>query len=318
MDRDIWRRHRLSNLLQSLLLIVAMAAIFCILGWILGGTFGVVAAIALAALLVSFNSGVSPRLLLRMYGARPIDFRHAPALHHVMRELAVRAELPVAPALYYVPSQMLNAFAVGTQSRSAVAVTDGLLRHMNSRELTAVLAHEVSHVRNHDTWVMGLADLFSRVTSLLSSVGQLLLLVNLPLLLFSDYRVSWIAIIILILAPTASGLIQLALSRTREFDADLSAAELTGDPQGMAMALGKLDQFQGGLMEQVVLPGRRVPDPSLLRTHPPTQARIERLLDLVRQPTPAQRVMPVVAASPAQAYPNVRRAPRRHLNGLWY
>jgi heat shock protein HtpX len=231
--------------------------------------------------------------------------------------LAARAGLPAAPTLYYVPSAMINAFAVGTRGNSAIAVTDALLRALSPRELAGVLAHELSHVRNNDMWVMELADLFSRMTSWFSSVGQILLVINLPLTMFSEYAVSWAAILILVLAPTLSALMQLALSRIREYDADLGATELTGDPRGLALALVKMERYQGRFIEQIFFPGRRLPDPSLLRTHPPTQERIERLLEL----EPAAAAVPhppSVASLASAAFPPVERRPGWHLNGVWY
>jgi len=181
------------------------------------------------------------------------------------------------------------------------------------------LAHEISHVRNNDMWVMGLADLFTRMTNILSVVGQFLLLLNLPLLLMSDYTISWAAILLLVFAPTLSALLQLALSRTREYDADLGAAELSGDPEGMALALAKLERLQAGFFERVFLPGRQIPEPSLLRTHPPTQERLRRLLALRHEPgfaSQSQLRVPGTLRTPGHG--PVQHAPRRHMGGLWY
>lgn len=224
MNAEAWRRHRLLNAVQSLLLVAAMAAILTGLGWILAGSTGIWYALAGGTALLGLNPRFSPRLILGMYGARALGPRHAPEPNAMLATLAGRASLPAAPDLYYVPSRILNAFAVGSRRDSAVAVTDALLRALTPRELAGVLAHEVSHVRHNDMWVMGLADMFSRMTRMFSSFGQLLLLLNFPLLLLSEYTISWTAILILVLAPTLSALIQLALSRTREYDADLGAA----------------------------------------------------------------------------------------------
>ncbi len=128
MKAAVWRRHRLLNGLQSLLLLGAMAAILSGLGWVVAGESGVFWALAGGVALVLFNPGFSPRLVLRMYAARALGPREAPALHGLLATLAERAGLPTAPELYYVPSRMLNAFAVGTRSHSAVAATDALLR----------------------------------------------------------------------------------------------------------------------------------------------------------------------------------------------
>ncbi len=321
IDEDTWRRHRLANGVQSLLLLTVLATILGTLGWVLSGPAGVLMALASGALLVLFNPGMSARLTLRMYGARPLDRREAPDLVRVLEQLAARAGLPQAPALYHVPSSMLNAFAVGSREHAAIAVTDGLLRTMTPREVVGVLAHEMAHVCHNDMWVMGLADFMSRLTSTLSTVGQMLLLINLPLLMMSDYTISWTAIAILIFAPTLAALVQLALSRTREFDADLGAARLTGDPRGLASALEKMERYQGRLFEQILLPGKYLPDPSLLRTHPSTQERVRRLLELEGQPptgAPPRLDTSLGADQLARARPVVERAPRRRLGGVWY
>jgi heat shock protein HtpX len=172
---------------------------------------------------------------MRLYRARPVSAQEAPALWNAVQALTERAGLPRWPELYYLPSQVMNAFAVGTPVNSAIGLTDGLLRHLDLREIVGVLAHEISHVHNNDLRVMGLADLFSRGTSILSLLGQILLLLNLPLILFTQVTVNWWAIALLVFAPNLSALAQLALSRTREFDADLNAARLTGDPEGLAL-----------------------------------------------------------------------------------
>jgi len=173
-------------------------------------------------------------------------------------------------------------------------------------------------VRDNDLWVMGLADMFSRSTSLLL-LGQFLLLLNLPSILFSQGMVSWWAILLLIFAPNLSALAQLALSRTREYDADLSAARLTGDPECLAGALAKIERLQGGWLEQILLPGRRVLEPSLLRTHPDTEERIARLMALNPQFSDRALFGAFIEASakPALGRP-MTRVPGWHINGLWH
>jgi heat shock protein HtpX len=216
---------------------------------------------------------------------------------------------------------MVNAFAVGSPEHSAIGITAGLLRGLDRRELAGVLAHEISHIRRRDTWVMSLADLITRATHGLSVIGQVLLLLNFPLLLMGALTVPWTAVLLLILAPTLSGLLQLALSRAREYDADLGAVELTGDPRGLASALGRLERLNAGWIERIFLPGRRVPDPSLLRTHPSTAERIRRLHELEGRPTsaePPDRMMPEVPAGAVRIPVRVVRGPRWHLSGLWY
>ncbi|NNF25865.1 MAG: M48 family metalloprotease, partial [Gemmatimonadetes bacterium] len=278
-------RHIVANRLQTGLILVAMAGLLMAVGYLLLGGSGLLWAGLGTGMLVGLNPMMSPGLILRLYRSRRLTPRTAPDLVGLVERLAQRAGLATVPELHYVPSPIINAFAVGTRRASAVAVSDGLLRTLSPRELSGVLAHEISHVAAGDTKVMMLADLFSRLTGLLSNLGQILLFLNLPLLLFSDYGIPWSLIILLILAPSVSVLLQLALSRAREYDADRAAAELTGDPRGLASALAKMERYQGGFFEQIVLPGRRVPEPSLLRTHPETEDRVRRLLELEeRQP----------------------------------
>ncbi|MEW8015003.1 MAG: zinc metalloprotease HtpX [Candidatus Sedimenticola endophacoides] len=321
IDTDTWLQHAWRNRMQSLLLLGVMAGFLALLGWLLWGRDGLFVLVSVGVVAVLANPAFSPWLVIRMYGARPLDHAETPVLWRAMSELTARAGLSSRPELFYVPSRMLNAFAVGTREQSAIAVTDGLLRQLNLDELIGVLAHEVSHIRNNDLWVMGLADLFSRATSFLSLFGQLLLLLNLPLILFSQVTISWWAILLLIFAPNLSALAQLALSRTREYDADLNAARLTGNPDGLARALAKIERVQGSWLERLFLPGRRVPEPSLLRTHPETEERIARLMTL--KPELKGAAQPWLRSDEASDIDallraRVRRVPHWHMNGLWY
>lgn len=318
IDPAVWRHHAWRNRLQSLALLAAMGGFLALLGWLLWGDEGVVMLLAVGVAGVLIHPTLSPRLVMRLYGAAPVSPRRVPSLWAVLSRLAERAGLPAVPQLYYVPSLVVNAFAVGRRRRAVVAVTDGLLRQLDLRELAGVLAHEISHVRNDDLWIMGLADTFSRTTSLLSLVGQFLLLLNLPLLLFSAATVNWYAIALLILAPNVSGLAQLALSRTREYDADLDAARLTGDPDGLANALLKIEGAQGGWWERVLMPGRRVPVPSLLRTHPETRERIDRLMALKPRLEKSGDLPLGGPFDPPSGLGRPAGPPRRRFHGLWY
>ncbi|HSS65244.1 MAG TPA: zinc metalloprotease HtpX, partial [Gammaproteobacteria bacterium] len=242
--------------------------------------------------------------------------RQAPGVFRVLDTLARRAALPALPKLYYIPSSVINAFAVGTRRSAGIAVSDGMFQALSERELCGVLAHEISHIRHNDTWVMGLADLFSRLTAFFSMFGQLILLLYVPVAVFSKLQINWLAVLALVFAPTVSVLLQLALSRTREYEADLGAAELSGDPEGFASALRKIERHQGRFLEQIFFPGRRIPDPSLLRTHPATDERIRRLRQL--QPEPAlQARLPDLSAIPHTPRARTRR-PRWHFPGTWY
>jgi heat shock protein HtpX len=317
LDERERRRHKRRDRIQSVLLISGMGGLLAICGWIIAGGEGVVWALLTGCLSLLFAPRVSPWLTLRMYGAVPLRPHDVPALYRVLDLISERAGLPRRPALYYVPSRMLNAFAVGRREEAAIAVTDGLLRRLTLRELAGVLAHEVSHVRNNDLWIMSLADVMNRVTAAMSLAGMILLFLSLPVLLLEGNMTLWLLVGLLLFAPTLAGLLQLALSRTREYDADLDAAGLTGDPRGLASALDKLERYEGGLLETLFLPGRRIPHPSLLRTHPDTRERIRRLLALEGRP-----VAPELHREPVLILPSRLGAPGRvphwHLSGLWY
>lgn len=310
--------HTFTNLLHTVLLLGGMILLISLLGYLFAGTSGILWASILGFILFIFSPRLSPQLILRAYRARELHPYEAEDLYYLLQELSHRAGLARMPRLYYVPSRIMNAFALGNRDRSAIGVTDGLLRGLNARELSGVLAHELSHIRNNDMRVMGIADLISRLTSIFSTFGQILLFLNLPLLLVGGVTVNWLAILLLIAAPTLSALLQLALSRTREFDADLGAARLTGDPQGLASALQKLEFYQGGFLKQIFLPGHRVPGPSMLRTHPPTAERVRRLRSLSgieSEPTFRDISGPFGFIEQLQG---VRRSPRWHVMGIWY
>lgn len=318
MLQHAYRVHRLKNVLQSGLLIVGMASIAAACAWTIWGGDGVVWVFSGVALALVLSPSIPPTFLLSMYRAEPLDRAEFPEGYEILKELARRADLPSVPQLYYIPSSLLNAFAVGNLRSAAIAVTDGLVRTLSLRELTGVLAHEVSHVRNNDLWIMNLADTMSRITGWFSYFGIFLLVLNLPLFLAGTTGVSWILIFLLIFAPTLMSLLQLALSRTREFDADLDAAELTGDPVGLASALEKLERYHGRFWEEFFFPGRQIPEPSLLRTHPPTEQRVRRLLELKQPAHYAADLRPLRPVSMPESLRLVKGPPRWRWPGLWY
>lgn len=175
MRHEIWYQHALINHLQTLMLLLAMGAFLAIAGWLLWGIYGAIWLLLLALVLLILNPVVSPQLIMRLYRAVRLNPRQVPALHAALIEIARRADLPAIPTLYCVPSRIVNAFALGTRSQAAIAVTDGLLRMLTIREAAGVLAHEISHINSKDLRVMGIADLLSRMTSMLSLFGQLLI-----------------------------------------------------------------------------------------------------------------------------------------------
>ena len=323
MNEERLYEHKLRNNLQTAALVGLLGALCAYLAWFIGGGGVAWVAIGIVSALFFANPAASPRLVMSLYRGRPVTYAQAPRLYAVLRELSRRAGLERLPELYYVPTRVMNAFTAGSRSDAAIAVSDGLLRRMELRELAGVLAHEVSHIANGDTRVMAFADLVSRITGLLSLAGQFLLLVSLPFWLLSDVEVPWLAILVLLFAPTASALVQLALSRNREFEADRSAAELSGDPEGLASALEKLAYYQATPWERIFMPGRRVPDPSLLRTHPPTAERVRRLMELrARESLQGPVADPRLLAAPRDPFgflaDSLPLRPRWHINGLWY
>lgn len=285
-------RHRAGrHYIQALLLLVLMGGFMALLGSVLWGPEGAVWLLAGVLIFFMFSGHGSVHWLMRLKGAQPLAASRSPVLAQALAVLAQRAQLPTVPQLYYVPSPVMNAFAVGELEGSGVAVTEGALRQLTFHELLGVLAHELSHIRHHDLRLMGLANLFSFVTRLLSGIGQLLLLISLPMVLMGMATVNLWAILLLIMAPSLSALAQLALSRSREYDADLGAVELTGDPESLARALVKIENAQ---QRRWFWPGTRPVESRWLRTHPLTKDRVERLMALKADYAPVFKTPEVV------------------------
>ncbi len=201
-----------------------------------------------------------------------------------------------------------------------IGLTEGLLRRLSLPELAGVLAHEISHVRNNDLAVMGLADVMTRFTQALSYLALFLAIFNLPAMLLGESDMPLSALLLLYLAPSIGSLLQLGLSRTREYDADLEGAELTGDPRSLASALEKLERYQGSFWEDLMfpVPSRRIPQPSLLRSHPPTEDRVARLLALEsRELGPPIEVVEEPFVSMVGMGPGSMQ-PRYRFPGVWY
>jgi heat shock protein HtpX len=308
----------LSNVVQSLILVGGIGLITALCAYTLWGQSGVIWTFVLVVALLLISPRIAPDIILRLYGGQRVTSAGGGRLLQAVAELARRAELPTVPKLYVIPSPILNAFATGTQADSVIAVTHGMLATLSPREITGVLAHEMGHIRHNDLWVMNLADTLSRYTYVMSMFGIVLFLINLPLMFLGRAPISWLGIILLYFAPTLSSLLQLGLSRAREYSADLESAALTGDPDGLISALEKIERNQrGGIWENIFMPGRRVPVPSLLRTHPPTEERIARLRAL-KSPAVRQPVDLAGAADVAGHFPLARQRPSYHISGLWY
>lgn len=280
MKAALPRRHQWRNLLDSMLLIIAMSALLAIsvnllLGWGLW-----LSLVFVITLLLMKYSPLSDQWTLKAYQARYLTLQQAPELYHVVSVLADRAGMKQIPELYWIPSRVMNAFSVGGGQRSAIGITDAMFRELTQRELLGVLAHEISHIANQDTRLMALADLISRITHLMALTGGICFLLLFPFAVFGVIELSLGATFVLLLAPFISGLLQLKLSRTREFAADSDAVYLTGDPMGLALALKKIEHKERIGWKRLFLSGYGEPQPSLLRSHPAIDDRVHRLSNM--------------------------------------
>ena len=318
------------NRFHSILLIMAMTAMLSLVGFLTLGISGFVISILFTIFAAFFGQRISTAWIMRSYKAREIGPAQAPGVHAAFVKLAKEAGLSPLPKLFYIPSRMPNAFATGHKNTAAVAITDGILRMMNPREINGILAHEIAHLMHRDTKVMALADTMSRLAATASRIGFLMCLFSCLDGLLSGGFISYFlgAFLILFFSPTVMILLQLALSRSREFNADLGAVQLTGDAIGLSSALHKLERLSkgGGFWKKILQPGPKRAQPALLRTHPPTDERIKRLMEHADEAEVAQiaesRRRPV--RSPEQRrvvvqVPRVRRRPSYRLSsGLWH
>jgi heat shock protein HtpX len=280
------------NGLKTAALLGLMTALILWIGSYFGGQQGMVLAFVLAAIMNFVSYWFSDKIVLMMYRAKPVTRNEAPELYGILEELTGRANIPM-PRLYIIPTESPNAFATGRNPQhAAVAVTQGILRLLNREELRGVLAHEISHVTNRDI-------LISSVAATLA--GAIMMLARLAMFgaYFgyggrSDDRGGnpLGLLMMMILGPIAATLIQLAISRSREYAADETGAKLAGHPAGLASALEKLQSASKRLPLQanpasahlfIVKPftGRALMD--LFSTHPPTEKRVGRLRELFGQ-----------------------------------
>ncbi|WDP92466.1 MAG: M48 family metalloprotease [Desulfobacter sp.] len=280
-------RHTLFHSLQTTTLLIANAGLLGVLGWFMAGPAGIKIAMIAVVLVFVFTPHVPAHIIMGHLRARPLTPEQAPRLYAMLNLLSQKAGLARMPALYYLPSPRLNAFAVDQGGDIAVAVTKGLVTALTPREMAGILAHEITHIKNNDFQVMALSSVFGRLTGYLSLAGQFLLVISLPLFLTGYARVSLLPLVLMVFAPMLSMLLYLALSRTREFEADLGSARLLDDPGALASALARVEQFNTMSAGYRLLPlPARPGEPPLLRSHPPTQERIRRLQHLARQSAP--------------------------------
>lgn len=308
---------RFHNIFHTAIILGVMAGLFGLLGWMVFGMLGFIWALVAVALLLATTPKLTPPMILRMYGARRLSYEESPGLHRIVSELSKRAGLGNVPKLYYVASRLLNAFSVGSRMNSAIALSDGLIRDLTPREITGVLAHEMSHIKNNDLKLHTYADMMTRITSLFSFIGQLLIVFYIPVFLFSDEQVPLFFILALITAPALSVLLQLALSRAREFVADATAVRFTNDPRGLASALWKMDTYENSFWDIIRLPGKNNPYPSILRTHPHTRERINRLMRLEHAGNDKDKGFSEVIVLPEDLH-GASQPPRSHWPGPWY
>ena len=323
---DAIRGPNLRHAALLLLGFVGLVALPAVLVW---GVAGLLAVPVVLAIVCALAVQMPPDAVMRLYRATLVPQQDDSQLSSLVDVLAYRAELARRPDLFVIPSLTLNAFAAGSRDHSAIAVTEGLLRRLSLAETAGVLAHEVAHIRNNDLLVMGLADIITRVLQLMSYAAFGLALYNGLAFLTGEDPISWWVVLALYLAPALSSLLQLGLSRAREFQADADAAALTGDPEALASALRRLETYTGHFWEDLMfpVPGRRVPHPSLLRSHPETEDRIARLLALktasAGQDSPNQdRHAPLVIVEQPMVslvgYGPGDMRPRYRWPGLWF
>ncbi len=282
--------------IKTVLLLGVLTGLFLVVGKLLGGQTGMVIAFIMAMVMNFFAYWFSDKMALAMYGAREIPYEEAPWLHDMVEELARKAGIP-KPKIYLAPIDIPNAFATGRDPKhAAVAVTSGILNILSPDELKGVLAHEIAHIKNRDILISSIA---ATIGGAISMLAEMAFWSN----LFrghdeEDNGIGGIigSVLLFLLAPIAATLIQMAVSRTREYAADATGAEISGCPLCLARALEKLEMAANQLAPiaakeinpgtahmMIVNPLRGDFIASLFSTHPPTQERIRRLYEIARK-----------------------------------
>ncbi|MBK9327256.1 MAG: zinc metalloprotease HtpX [Hydrogenophilales bacterium] len=278
----------LNNWLKTTLLMAAIVALFGAVGMMLGGATGMLVALLLGGAMNLWAYWNSDKMVLRMYRAREAGPDDAPEFHGIVAELAGRAGLPM-PRVYLIDEAQPNAFATGRDpEHAAVAATTGILRLLNTRELRGVMAHELAHVKNRDILTSTISATLAGAISSLAQFGMF----------FGGDRerpnmVAQLAV--MILAPLAAALIQMAISRAREFGADRGGAEISGDPEALASALRKIEAYARGTpmdtaelhpetaQMMIINPLSGGDLRGLFSTHPATEQRVAKLLEMARR-----------------------------------
>jgi heat shock protein HtpX len=277
----------MSNIFKTGLLLAVLTAMLVLVGGAIGGSQGMVIAFFFAVVMNVFSYWFSDKIVLAMYHAQPVDEASAPRLYGIVRRLATRAQIPM-PRVYLIPVDTPNAFATGRDPEHAViAVTEGIMRILDEEELEGVLAHELSHVKNRDVLISTIAATLAGAITYLAHMAQWSAMFGGRVGDDEEGGTNPIAAIAMaILAPIAAMLVQMAVSRAREYQADATGARLAGKTWGLAKALEKLQ------MAQQVVPMNANPATAhlfivnplsgrsfatLFSTHPPLEDRIERL-----------------------------------------
>ena len=281
----------MTSQLKTILLLGILSAFVVMLGGLLGGRGGMIFALGLALVMNLGSFWYSDKIVLSMYHARETAYEDAPYLHDIVAKLAQRAQLPM-PRIYIVPEETPNAFATGRDpEHAAVAVTEGILRLLTPEQLAGVLAHEMGHVRNRDILIQTIAGVMGSAIVTLANIFQFTAI-------FGGNREEGsnplAGLVMALLAPIAASLVQMAISRSREYLADETGAALCGDPLALAGALEELGRVSGQIPMQsgnpstaqmfIVQPAFAVGDnlSRLFSTHPPLTERIARLRAMVR------------------------------------
>ena len=290
--------HRHFNGLKTAALLGLLTGLILAVGWFFGGSTGVVIAFVVALIMNGVSYFFSDKLALRAMRARPVSEAEFPALYQMVRELSQAANQPM-PRLYVSPAAQPNAFATGRSPRhAAVAVTEGIVQTLTPRELRAVIGHELSHVYNRDILISSVAGALAGFITMLAQLAWFIPLGNSS----DDDEGGGIlgALLLLILGPIAATLIQLAISRSREYQADASGAALTHDPLALASALRKIDigthalplpaegQLTSTAHLMIANPFRAQGIANLFSTHPPMAQRVARLEQMAANTGPIQ------------------------------
>jgi heat shock protein HtpX len=282
------------NTLKTTVLLGALTALLVAMGGLLGGTSGMVLGFAVAVAMNFGSYWFSDRIALKMAGAREVSPREAPELHDMVARLAHASGLP-KPRVAVVESDAPNAFATGRSAKHGlVAVTTGILKVLDRRELAAVLSHELGHIRNRDILVSAIAATFAGAITMIAQLGQFAMIFGGAS--DDDDEGGGIvgALLMIFLAPLAATIIQLAISRSREYGADRTGAHVGGDPEALASALEKLEAYSRRIPLPVnpavshlfiVKPLTGFSMQNLFSSHPPTGDRVARLRELTRQRT---------------------------------